>query len=137
MSYLITFVICAVFMGLFFLLMQVGNWALDLVMGWIGKFFLMVTKMTQGGTGTGNNATLIQEAEAYAHDWRLHIVACAGKFAKVDGVVTKRELVVMEEVFETLELTGALRPLAIDTFQFAKKGPVIFQKRVRSSFATA
>ena len=87
------------------------------------------------GSGPQNQRdVLTEEVKVYAHDWRLHIVACAAKFAKVDGVVTKSELVVMEEVFETLDLTGALRPLAIDTFQFAKKGSVTVDDCVRFYF---
>ncbi len=109
-------------------------WHADSVWGWLGK----IVKWAFGGARTGSPPnrdtegldTFMQEAQTYAQDWRLFTVACAAKFAKVDGVVTKNEIQVVERLFATLCLTGELRPLAIRTFQQAKNGKADLQECV-------
>jgi hypothetical protein len=41
---------------------------------------------------------LLKEAKVYAHDGRLVIVACLAKFAKIDGVVSRNEIAIVEEI---------------------------------------
>ena len=119
----------SLFFGLCFLVAL----AVDRFQHWIQNAFkgLFTWRNRGDKSGMRDVDALVEEANIYAHDWRLFTVACVAKFAKVDGVVTKNELQVVERLFETLCLTGELRPLAIRTFQQAKNGSANLQDCMR------
>ena len=72
-----------------------------------------------------------RKLSSYGQDGRLLLVACAAKFAKTDGVVTKSELAVVEKFFGYLDLTGKLRQQAIATFNQAKAGRASLEATLR------
>ena len=112
----------AMVVGAWFLLERLLGWLLGL----IGSGFAALFGWTMGAKPIGLPAdeeeALREDAKAYVHDPRLLIVACLGKFAKVDGVVTKREIKVVEEVFGDMELSNEERRQAVNTFNHAKQG---------------
>lgn len=83
------------------------------------------------GIGKAEGDILVEEAKFYAHEHRLIIVACLAKFAKIDGVVTRNEVSVLETIFGYLELTGAARQSGIDTFKYAKSGKATLRSCVQ------
>ncbi len=69
-----------------------------------------------------------QKAEAgrYLHGNPAIIIPLLGKFAKVDGPITKSEIQAVEAIFKANGSTGEARKLAIMLFDMGKNGPLPF-----------
>ena len=72
--------------------------------------------------GTPPDPRKEKEIEELAADPIFFAVAILAKFAKADGVVTKREIAKIEEILSDIELTGENRAKAIKIFSKHKEG---------------
>lgn len=78
--------------------------------------------------GTPPDPAKEKEIKELAVDPIFFAVAILAKFAKADGIVTKREVAKIEEILADIELTGDNRAKAIKTFSRHKEGALSYEE---------